>query len=331
MNRSILALAAQTILAAAATSAAAQSSVTIYGRVDLSITKQNDGTTSLNGGNGATGAAGDRWDVRQGSAGRIGFRGVEDLGGGLKAGFQFEHRFQPDTGTAENPFWQARSFVELNSASWGGIYLGREYIPAFWPALRLDPWGFDTVGTLGPKHQFALYTVDGGIRSNNTVGYKTPSIGGFSANFAFAPGERVRKNVRGGNVEYRSGPLYVGLGFDRVDSRQKMMLIGAAYDFGMVRPALTLTRSTMAGVDHRNISLAATAPLGKGTLKFALARLDPQGEANNTSRFGLGYEYPLSKRTSIYADVGSADQQGSAAGVERTRTTAFDFGLKHNF
>ena len=147
----------------------------MYGRVDLSLTKQNSGTTSLNASNGQAGAAGDRWDLRPGSAGRIGFRGQEDLGGGLSAGCLMEHRFNPDTGDALTPFWQARSFVEVASASAGTVYLGREYFPAFWVGLRLDPWGFDTVGTLGTKHQFAQYTVDGAFEAT------TPSATGHPA------------------------------------------------------------------------------------------------------------------------------------------------------
>jgi len=323
----IAALAAATAVAPAA----AQSSVVIFGRVDLSVTKQNSGTSGLNGTNGRLGTAGNRWDLRPGSAGRIGFRGSEDLGSGLKASFLMEHRFNPDTGEPLTPFWQARSFVELSSVVAGTVYLGREYIPAFWPALRLDPWGFDSVGTLGPKHQFALYTVDGGIRTNNTLGYKTPRFAGLTANLAVAAGEGGRKRAVGGNVEYRQGAVYIGAGFDRVDSGSALALIGAAYDFKVVRPAITFVKSTVAGLDHTNISLAATAPVGNGLLKLAVAKLDPDGANNDSTRLGVGYEHYLSKRTSLMANLGSGKQQGSLAGVARTRTTVYEFGMKHNF
>lgn len=311
--------------------ACAQSTVTIYGRVDLSLTKQNAGTSSINAGNGQIGPAGNRWDLRPGSAGRIGFRGSEDLGGGLQAGFLMEHRFNPDTGETLTPFWQARTTVELSSASLGAVYLGREYIPAFWPALRLDPWGFDTVGTLGPKHQFAQYVVDGGIRSNNTVGYRSPSFKGLTTNLAVSAGEGVRRRAVGANVEFRGGPLYLGAAFDRVDSANELALVGLAYDFGAVRPALTYVRSTVAGLKHTNLSVAATAPLPGGLLKAAVARLDPAGADNDTTRIGLGYEHFLSKRTSLMANFGSADQQGVLSGKARTRTNVYELGLKHNF
>jgi predicted porin len=312
-------------LATLATPAAAQSSVTIYGRVDLGLFKQNSGTTPINAGNGQTGPAANRWEIKQGSAGRVGFRGVEDLGGGLKTSFILEHRFQADTGAAENPFFQARSFVELGGKDWGAVYAGREYFPIFWPALRLDPWGFDSVGTPGPKHQFANYTVDGGIRSNNTIGYKTPNWGGITANLAMSAGEGARSNSNGANVEYTAGPVYLAAAFDKVDERQKVSLVGGAYDFGVVRPALTVVRSTVAGVKNKNVTLTARIPVTSGVVKLGVARLDPDGPGNTNTRVGMGYEHFLSKRTSILGNVGTAKQDG------RTRTTLFDLTLKHNF
>ncbi|RYG08744.1 MAG: porin, partial [Burkholderiales bacterium] len=159
VNRS--SLAGKSIALACALAAApafSQSSVAIYGRVDLGVFHQNSGTTPINAGIAPPGPPASMWQVRQGSAGRLGFRGTEDLGGGWQASFLMEHRFQGDTGQSEIPFFQARSFVELGAPkTWGSVYAGREYIPAFWPALRLDPWGFDSVGTPGPKHQLANY------------------------------------------------------------------------------------------------------------------------------------------------------------------------------
>ncbi len=319
------------LVLAGATAAQAQSNVTIYGRVDLSVTKQNAGTSSLTASNGQLGAAGKRWDVRHGSESRLGFMGSEDLGNGLKAGFQIEHRFLADTGVADPVFWKARSYLYLDSKALGNVYLGREYIPLFWPALKLDPWAWDTVGSPSLNHQLATYRIDGHARANNSVGYKSPRLGGFAFNVAVSAGEGARPRSTGGNVEYTEGPLYLAAAFDRQTSNQRVELVGGAYDFGVVRPRLTYTRSTVSGIKNTNITLAASVPVGTHVARAAVTRLDPQGGNNNTTKFGLGYEHLLSKRTSLYADVGSAMQQGNLAGTARTRTTAFDFGLKHNF
>ena len=127
MKRSLIALA---VLGAFAGAASAQSSVTIYGSLDQALSKGNGGTAPNNGANGTSKA----WQVRQSNGSRLGFRGNEDLGGGLSAQFQIEHRFTPDDGAAANPFWAGRSYVQLTSAAAGSVYLGREYDPAFWPA-----------------------------------------------------------------------------------------------------------------------------------------------------------------------------------------------------
>ena len=305
----------------------AQASVTIYGRVDLGVFHQNAGTTPTNGGISPAGPAANMWQVRQGSAGRIGFRGVEDLGGGLEAGFQIEHRFDADTGLAHNPFWEARSFVYAGAPkAWGTVYAGREYIPAFWVALKADPWGFDTVATPGPRHLLANYGVPvSGIRSDNTIGLRSATWGGFSTNVAWSAGEGTRSNTAGANVEYTSGPLYVGTAYDSTTSQQKVWLAAASYDFGVVRPAVLYSRSKLNGVGHSNISLTARVPVSTHMVKLAVSRLNPDGADNTNTKLSVGYEYFLSKRTSLLANVGSAKQN------KLTRTSLFDLSLKHNF
>jgi len=317
-------LAALCAAMAALPAIAQTSAITVYGRLDLGITHQNSGTTSLNGGNGSTGAAGKGWDLRQSSGNRLGFRGTEDLGGGWRAGFHIEHRFRADSGVADTPFWTARSIVQLGSP-YGAVYLGREYIPLFWTAVELDPWRFETTAMFGSRHQFAGYSIDGGVRSLNTVGYKSPDWGGFTAQFATALGEGARERSSSANLQYKQGPWFVGGGFDHVDSKRRLALVGAAYDFGVVRPMLTYSRSTVSGVDAHNLSLGATAPVGSGLLRAGVARYAPDGPGNDIDKLGLGYVHPLSKRVSLYADVGSARQEG------RSRTTAVDAGLKYNF
>ena len=99
MKRSLLALAALTAFAGAAS---AQSSVTVFGIVDLAARNQNNGNGSIN----SLSSAGI-------NTSRLGFRGIEDLGGGLRAGFWLEGQLDPDTGNAGGQTWQRRSTVSL--------------------------------------------------------------------------------------------------------------------------------------------------------------------------------------------------------------------------
>ena len=119
MKSLTLAPIAALLCAAAAAPAFAQSSVTIYGRLNETIENQKVGTGSA------------KW-VEQNNSSRIGFKGTEDMGGGLKAGFQIEHGFAPDTGAANAVFWGRRSEVNLGSSTFGTVRLGNMVSEAYY-------------------------------------------------------------------------------------------------------------------------------------------------------------------------------------------------------
>jgi predicted porin len=347
MKKSLLALA---VLGAFAGAASAQSSVTIYGSLDLAVTKGNGGTAPNNGANGTSKA----WLEKQSNGSRLGFRGNEDLGGGLSAQFQIEHRFTPDDGAAANPFWAGRSYVQLSSATMGRIYLGREYTPAFWPAVKSDPFGWDGVGQAGSTMWAGFLSPANlstgpstGVRTSNTVGYKSPSFSGLTAQVAVALGEDVVGRDTGFNVEYGAGPIYAGFGYEKINnagpttaaaSGNSLVNFAFHYDFGVVKPIFYVSRAkvnvgTATPLTNKYWMLGALAPIGGGTLKAAYGRLTPDSAtpastpwANQTqSKLGLGYDYPLSKRTNVYADVG----YGRADNASNNTTWAL--GVKHTF
>jgi len=330
MKKSLLALA---VLGAFAGAASAQSSVTIYGSLDLAVTKGNGGTAPNNGANGTSKA----FLEKQSNASRLGFRGNEDMGGGLSAQFQFEHRFTPDTGdtNAGSPFWGARSYVQLSSASAGRIYLGRDYTPAFWPAVKSDPFGWDGIAQMGTDMWAGFSSSTSAVRTSNTVGYKSPNLSGLTVQAAVSLGEATAPRDVGFNIEYGAGPIYAALGYEKLSEGPVPALVGNSllnmafhYDLGFVKPIIYYARAkTAAGtLSHKYIELAALAPIGGGNLKVAYGRLTP--DSNNTaafnalgagngaqSKFGLGYDYPLSKRTNVYADVSTARKAGTVGNV----------------
>lgn len=348
MKKSLLALA---VLGAFAGAASAQSSVTIYGVVDLGITKGNGGTAPNNGANSTSKA----WQVKQARGSRLGFRGNEDLGGGLSAQFLIEHRFVPDTGTvtpssvSANPnFWDGGSYVQLTSNVAGSVYFGRWYTPAFWVALKTDPFGWDGVGQVSSKAWAGFLTPStngGGVRTVNTVGYKTPNWGGFTANLAVGLGEGNIGRDTGFNAEYTAGPIYAGLGYEKVTGAgtlaagqtaagnavdgNSLVNFGFAYNFGVIRPIVYYARSkTGVGSTATNKfwEVALTAPIGPGVLKAAYFNFDPFGATNTENKLGIGYDYFLSKRTRVYADYSTAKKEGAF-----TNNNAFNLGIRHDF
>ncbi|MGD9835383.1 MAG: porin [Piscinibacter sp.] len=343
MKKSLLALA---VLGAFAGTAAAQSSVTIYGVLDMSIAKGNDcSPCAINPGR----PAGDAWTMQQSTTSRLGFRGNEDLGGGLSAQFQIEHRFNPDTGAqnSSTTFWNGRSYVQLTSASAGSVYLGREYTPAFWIELKSDPFGNDGVGQTGAAINWAGYlTPDpggNGARSPNTIGYKTPNMGGLTANVAVGLSETsgLGRNT-GFNVEYAAGPVYAGLGYEKINDGsfdgQGVVNFALHYNLGFVKPMFYYAKSKTGAngnIGHKTMLLSASAPLGNGVLKFGVSRISldvPSTAAEDKhTKVGLGYNYNLSKRTNLYFDLGSASGAASLAGAKGERSTAYALGVRHTF
>ena len=344
MKKSLLALA---VLGAFAGAASAQSSVTIYGIIDVGVAKINDGTSPIGATpNAAAATFGDPgvigthdvWHVRSSTSSRLGFRGTEDLGGGMKANFQIEHRLDPSNGQNESgaaAMWHGASWVGV-SGGFGEVGLGRQYVPMFYTGLAMDPWGYDynVAGAAGYTRANSF------SRANNAVTYLTPNFGGFTGQVQVAAGEGVAASsalgntgnrLIGFNVRYTAGPLDVGLGYNDIDdptTNRHWNLVGS-WDLGMVKPIVGYASGETTVGDTKQWLIGARAPIGPGTLKAVYARssLDPAGAAAefDTSKFGFGYEYALSKRTSVHADYGSAKTDGL------TRSNGFEVGLKHVF
>lgn len=318
-------------LSAAALSAQAQSSVSIYGIIDQGVTKANNGTTpgSMLNGRSTPGA----WSLKAGNTSRLGFRGTEQLGDGAYARFQFEHRFASDTGSSSNSsvFWLGRSVVALGSTKWGEVYAGREYSPAFWVALNADPTRWSYVSQTGSAYTYANYTPvastveASNIRWANAIGFKTANLGPVSAEIQTALGEKVRKRSTSANVQYKDGPIWVGVAYDGLDSETNLKLVAAGYDFGVVTPTASYAKAK-GGVngDATSFTLSALVSTSFGRVLASYGSLSPATNLDSTM-FGAGAQYDLSKRTLLYTNIGSAKQDG------KTRTTALDVGVKHTF
>lgn len=317
MKKSLLALA---VLGAFAGAAAAQSSVTLYGRVDLSAAR-NLGTDYI--------------VMQNGSGSRLGVRGVEDLGGGLKATFNIEHRFAADvgdTGSSNNAdnkssfsFWHGRSIVGL-MGGFGEVRFGREHTTNFlYVQLAADPWGYDTVAANG-----SLGGLIDTVRSNNSITYSSPTVGGFRGHFQWVMDETPGNGSNGSYnfaLTYGAGPLNLGFGRIDRDDVADWNILTAAYDFGAFKliGAYGFGEIDATNVKHRDYHIAATMPVGGGEARVSYNKLETKDpDSDVSSKFGLGYHYPLSKRTTVYADY-------ARDGELTDNKWGFDVGIKHNF
>ena len=356
MKKSILALA---VLGAMAGTAAAQSSVTVYGIVDAGFVAERGG------------AAGSVNKLTSGiaSGSRIGFKGTDDLGGGLSALFLLENGFNVDGGSLGQGglLFGRQAFVGL-SGGFGTVTLGRQYTPQYLTLAFVDPF---ITGMLGDAANIMPNTGNGASRMDNAIKYATKDLSGFSAELAYGFGEVADDNSAGRQlgaaIAYKGGPLAVRLGYHNRNndtatvkntSDGKSTLLGATYDFGIAKAHAAygvnkgLNSSPLRNTSNPYGSLVAptastksddwlfgvTVPLGVHTIRASYVHKNDKTAANqDASQWGLGYLYALSKRTDLYASyahisnkngagytVGSAIEAGSG-------DSAVAVGVRHAF
>ncbi|ART56019.1 porin [Acidovorax carolinensis] len=318
MKKSLIALA----VLAASGAAMAQSSVTLYGVADAGVTylNGNDNWSGVTSGNNLTS--------------RLGFRGTEDLGGGLKANFVLEGGFNLDNGDGASGYagakagegfqFKRRSTVGL-AGSFGEVRLGRELTAAYNATARYDVFG--SVGLA----QSRLWA-DGGVvdananaaavttnqRVSNMVTYVSPDFTGFKVGLNYGFGETTNGNsdssYLGAGLMYDNGPLSLGLGLERLNEGANSVAtsdidawsLGGSYDFGVAKLLAGYRTSKVdlaAGENKRNGAyVAVTAPVGPGLVRASYNRYENKlnGGKAKADQFGLGYVYSLSKRTSVY-------------------------------
>lgn len=341
MKKSLLALAALGMFAGAAS---AQSSVTVFGIVDLSVNSVKNGDNTVKSMNS-----------NQLNSNRIGFRGVEDLGGGLKAAFHLEGAMNSDEGTGAATGgglnFQRRSTLSL-IGNFGEVRLGRDYTNTFWLlASAADAYGANGMGNgsnvyLSSK-AYAGSGAGTGARANNMVGYFLPGgLGGLYGNVQVAAGEGTNTNKYvGARVGYAAGPLDISAAFSKTEVTSandfKVTNIGGSYDFGVVKVYGLWDQRKYAALKYTTYELSASVPLGQGEFRAAYTKGDAEGGStggDDATLFGLEYIYNLSKRTALYAQYGRATNDGTSAvtvgigtGVAGKNSTGYGAGIRHSF
>jgi predicted porin len=338
MQKKLIALA---IAGLASTAAFAQSNVTVYGRVDY-------GYVNSSGSDGGVHATGTRSEFASGvgAGSRLGFKGAEDLGNGLKAIFELEYGLGVDNGgttnvntlTAKNPMWNRHSYVGLTGGFGtfvGGRVDGDRY--SVWNSY--DPFEGGTVANA------ASLSMDQVTRGDNAIAYISPDFSGFrvltfytsqlignengglfTASCASVPAQQNNCDLRGEglNLEYSNGPIRATVNYEEFKAKNaapevkiKVSNIAASYDFGVAKvSALFDTHKTdnSATDDMRNWLVGISAPVGgSGVVRASYTRHEQKNDSNfDCNKFGIGYKYNLSKRTNIFTDYARISNSSSA-------------------
>jgi len=268
---------------------------------------------------------------------RLGFRGTEDLGGGLKAIFQVEHGLVADTGSAASAtaFWNRQSFVGLSSA-FGSVTLGRQYTPLLESQDRNDP-ALNTTGYGSPYNSGVMRTFS---RADNSVRYLSPTLGGFSATVMVAAGENANgggNNIYSGNLRYSGGPINVELSHGRqtpgsaTQDTKAITNLATTYTVGdfKLMGALQKTRNdsrTQGVVDDRSeFMVGGTWQLGLGRVHAVYGQGKVDDVADSTAKhYSLAYIYELSKRTAVYTAYQVVENPTNLAYRGATNGFSFD-------
>lgn len=336
MQRKIIAAA---VFASLPLIASAQSSVTIYGVADAAISREDNGA-----------ANGSRTVVGTGnqSGSRIGFKGVEDLGNGLKAAFQLEAGVAMDTGAADTALFGRRAVVGLQG-NFGSLMIGRDYTPVADVAAATDIMGQGLYGT----NLNAFGTNKLTRRISNSVNYRSNSMGGLVFGAAHGLGETLTgpsQDLTGVSAAYTNGPVYVGAAyqvFERVAAGDdKELIVGAGFKFADFEVKGGYIRADPNGANNKfeqiNLGASYTMAANKFFLQLQQNEIETGAKGNE---WAVGYTYSLSKRTNVYAAYANMRNNNRATfGINSGSTNvtppttalgadpkALSLGVRHSF
>lgn len=310
---------------------------TVYGRIDVGIDSVTNSVNTLT--------------ALRDNTSRLGFRGTEDLGGGLKAAYGVEMGFAADTGAVGSPMFR-NPYVGM-TGGFGAFAVGRldSANPTGSPIYSLVTRNMDFVIHDAGATAIGSAVLNARNRESNAIGYMSPEFGGviFRARY-YLNGEGAPEpiDVRSLDISASYGggqnPMGIGLGYGRDDRnaghplnafKDKWMLLGS-YNFGVVRVWAIVGQdkyqsgpTSRSDVDVR--LLGASVPVGTGGSKVIanFMRRDVQTDRNGTlEKSQIGYSHVLSKRSQLFALY---DVQNSNNRIPNSTTNRLSLGMQHNF
>lgn len=305
MKKSLIALAAVALSGAAM----AQSSVTLYGVADVGVGKAKiDGDTKVNMISANT--------MNNGNS-RLGVRGVEDLGGGLKVAFNFETGLDLEDGSQTNAaFWARQANISIGG-DWGTFKMGRQFTASYLTTATYELTGTANYSALANTYNYAGL----GARADSAFAYVSPNMGGLTAAVAFVSKNDIGADVWDLGLMYNNGPIAAGLSVNKIKGDKTNYQLGGKYNFGNFAVAASYNKADRAGFRNRGFSVGGSANMGAFALALDLTR-DTKNDAGGKKYTNgvLEGKYALSKRTFVYAAYLRYDGDNN-----------YGIGLRHNF
>jgi predicted porin len=365
MKKSLFALAAVTAFAGAAQ---AQSSVTVYGIIDMSYSSFTNKTTAASGAvTSATGRTTGNGDGAL-STSRLGFRGVEDMGGGKTAEFVLEYDLV-DVGSGANVFGARQSFIGIGDKALGSLRLGRQFDSNYNAlVVGLAGQGNNMPGSVYSAGLAGKSTNSSSVRPvqifvDNAVTYTSPSLkgaqlqvqGGSSSTSTSDVAPAVSDSFAAGSLTYTGVKnLAVALGLytayaTNTSTKNSASTLAANYNFGVAQAFAnyTMRKTEVVGVtqrDQKATEIGVRVPVTPVIGVWASGFMGNNGGVNSTAAitaitgntdiggFQLGTTYSMSKRTTLYGIFGQQYVKGQGlASPQEIQTQAYAVGLRHSF
>ena len=320
--------------------AMAQSSATLYGRLDTAV-------ESIGFSGGAKGNHSLSLLSNDGS--RLGFRGLGDLGGGLRTTFRLESGFTPTTGALNttNVLFSREAVIGIGSSSLGDIYLGRNYSPMDDDAWSLDSFKYaSNAATYGVQKYKA--------RIDNSIKYLSPDLGGARIGLLYGGladnTSTVSNKISALNVTYTQGPLVAKAAFQQstvagsapnISLGRKDVYAGGSYDFKVAKLSVVYYGQKDEGTDgYSSINTGLNIPMGAGDLRAGYTNVKQGSKQSNL--IAVGYWRPLNEQTTLYTTYArtSNGEKSNLIGYvlpsftaidTSEKVNAFQVGIRHNF
>ncbi len=355
MQKKIIAVA---IAAAMSAPVAAMADVTVYGKLKASYDVIDADTGA---------ASTDVSQVSSNATSRLGFKGSEDLGGGLSAVWQIESsvNFDERNGGLAN----RNSFVGISSGDMGTFVMGNHDTPYKMATRKMDVFA-DTIAdnrnlmgggfltnqlssTPGAVNFSPLAGITHDARGRNVIAYLTPNLSGFNGAFAYATNgfatetnDNTDATVLSLMGSYSAAGFTGSLAYQDVDNDADT-IDSDAWKLGLGYSAMGFTGNFVyenvdagSNIDVDSYYLGLKYAFTKAdAIKFAYtdSEIDMNGPTTDADQWSLGYDHKLSKQTSVFAlytdaesDLGNTIALSNSP-VTGNETDGFSFGLEHKF
>jgi len=353
MKKTLLAI---SLLSAFGVASAQSSSVTIYGTLDAGISSTHGADS-----------AGTITSVGSGqeSYSRLGFKGSEDLGSGMKALFVLEQGIALNNGMLDlsvantNPYdfgnygvFNSQAYVGLSS-NVGTLKFGRQFSPLYEAYESIDPFHNGFAANINNFFGTNAENFSNYQRMSNAVIYSTPdNLSGLTGSVAYGfggvPGSTAAQSQVGASLAYSNGGLTVAYAYHQANNEQEMLVpefstdlfktnfIGAAYDFGPIRLHAAFDQNEQGNTfKTQDYLVGLTVPFGANQVFAGYTHKSNKLIADaDADQYAVGYTYSLSKRTGLYAAYTYVKNQKESeinTNEEGNSVGTIQVGIKHSF